>query len=121
MLERVAIQKNCEVISITPLEEKDTFKVRFLLMNSTEEFEPVPLVLKCTYKDIPTILSVLSDKYQALEHYFYDLNIAPITFTTDGKKVIATDSHGREILNAVPTAQKVKELSTQFFNSSNPK
>jgi hypothetical protein len=125
---RIVIQKHCEVLGVdSDPKEKDAYHVRVLLTKETEEFAPeIPLKLKGSSQEIVKILSFLGEAFNqnpALGNQLDDLSIAPITFELKEKKVVATDVHGKELINAnapniLTPADKVKEFSEKFFKVS---
>jgi hypothetical protein len=127
---RVVIQKHCEVLALNPdPKEKDTYDVEVLLTKGMEEFVPeIPIKLKGSSQEIAKILSFLGEEFNrsnALEHDLDDLSIAPITFEMKGTKVVAKDTHGKELLNKNIheglSIEKVKEFTEKFFLSHKQK
>ncbi|MBS0604333.1 MAG: hypothetical protein JSS60_04755 [Verrucomicrobia bacterium] len=125
-MSRVVIQKNCEVLAVQQdSKEKDTYNVKVLFNNDMEEFAPeIPLKLKGSPKEISKILTFLGEEFtknRTLEQTLDDLSIAPITFEVNGDKVIAKDTHGKELTNIEGSIDhnasigKVKEFTENFF------
>lgn len=121
---RVVIQKHCEVLDLNPdPKEKDTYNVKVLLTKGMEEFVPeIPIKLRGSSQEIIKILSFLGEEFNrsdALEYDLNDLSIAPITFEMKGKKVIAKDTHGKELLSKDLhedlSVNKVKEFTEKVF------
>ncbi len=127
-MSRLIIQKNCEVLGVQPdPKEKDTYNVKVLFNNDSEEFVPeIPLKLKGNPMQISKILTFLGQEFSKsadLEKTLDNLSIAPITFEVHGDKVIAKDTHGKELrriegsIEETPSTGKVKEFTDKFFFS----
>jgi hypothetical protein len=123
-MERLVIQKNCEVLDlVSDPKEKNTYDVQVLLTKEMEEFAPVPLKLKGSSEEMVKILQFLGDAFQNrpdLENQLDKLSIAPITFELKGKNIVAKDVRGNELLDetlpdVLTPADKVNELSEKFF------
>jgi hypothetical protein len=123
-MSRVVIHKHCEIIAVNPdPKEKDTYDIQVLLTKGMEEFVPeIPIKLKGSSQEIAKILSFLGEEFNrshTLEHDLDDLSIAPITFEIKGAKIVAKDTHGKELLNENvhedPSIDKVKEFIEKFF------
>ncbi len=124
--------KNCAVLGVQPDPmEKDTYNVKVLFNNDSEEFVPeIPLKLKGNPMQISKILTFLGQEFSKsadLEKTLNDLSIAPIRFEVQGDKVIAKDTHGKELkriegsIEETPSTAKVKEFTDKFFFSHKKK
>ncbi len=122
----VAVQKNCEILSIQPESEEGHYTVTTKFTNQTNECVTA-LHVKGTAESIGQIMKCLGEKFATHEVEENDLDnplLDHVVFEIKGKKVIAKNrDNGEGVLQAdAPEIEieKVEEISSRFLSPNAP-